>query len=66
MTSTPTKPEDDSAKLAKGFRALDNVGKTQTGNQSVRSPEEIHENENRPILETGNGSGRIIDGDFFL
>lgn len=49
--------EDESAesKSSKGFRTLKNM--TQTGDQSVRDPEQMIANENRPIDKTVNDSG---------
>ena len=73
LTMTSTKPihdyntKDESAesKSPKGFRALDNESRTQTGDRSVRDPEKILENENRPIDKTGNDSSKgRIDGNF--
>jgi len=47
--------EDESAesKSSKGFRTLKNM----TGDQSVRDPEQMIANENRPIDKTVNDSG---------
>ena len=71
MTSTKpihdynTKDEPAESKSPKGFRALDNESRTQTGDRSVRDPEKILENENRPIDKTGNVSSKgRIDGNF--